>query len=101
MRDVFAEVFAAEPVDPTEAARRAMRPKLRARFYERAVVGDREGESGFPVLLDARPARTPAREMLAAPTRPLAEAIAGEWQAQRDVIDPALMPLTRLANAIV
>jgi chaperone required for assembly of F1-ATPase len=39
--------------------------------------------------------------VLAAPTLALAEAIAAEWQAQKDVIDPAKMPLTRLANAII
>jgi chaperone required for assembly of F1-ATPase len=45
--------------------------------------------------------RTPARRPLAAPSRELAQAIADEWQAQDDVIDPAHMPLTRLANSII
>ncbi len=31
----------------------------------------------------------------------MADAIAAEWEAQRDVIDPAKMPLTRLANSII
>jgi chaperone required for assembly of F1-ATPase len=31
----------------------------------------------------------------------LAQALAAEWNAQRDVIDPAKMPLTRLANSII
>ncbi|HEY7972302.1 MAG TPA: ATP12 family protein, partial [Xanthobacteraceae bacterium] len=31
----------------------------------------------------------------------LAQALAAEWDAQQDVIDPARMPLTRLANAII
>jgi chaperone required for assembly of F1-ATPase len=39
--------------------------------------------------------------VLSAPTRALAQAIADEWQAQEDVIDPARMPLTRLANATI
>jgi chaperone required for assembly of F1-ATPase len=103
MRDIFSEVFANQPGDPTEAARRAMRPKLAARFYQRAQVGERVGQAPecFPIVLDGRAVHTPARAMLTAPSRPLAEAIAAEWQAQRDVIDPAAMPLTRLANAIV
>lgn len=101
MRDIFAEVFATEPVDPTEAARRAMRPKLRARFYRSATVGGEAAGGGFAVLLDERSVRTPARETLAMPSRTLAEAVAAEWEAQRDVVDPALMPLTRLANAII
>ncbi len=36
-----------------------MRPKLRTRFYRETTVG--EGAEGFPVLLDGRPVRTPAR----------------------------------------
>src|SRR5205823_209103 len=38
---------------------------------------------------------------LAAPSRTLAQQLAAEWEAQRDVIDPAKMPLTRLANSII
>src|SRR5207244_3790257 len=45
--------------------------------------------------------RTPARRTLPAPCRPLAEAIAAEWRAQSEFIDPAAMPMTRLANAII
>jgi chaperone required for assembly of F1-ATPase len=96
MRDVFEEIFANQPLDPTEAARRNMRPQLRRRFFERAVV-----EDGRAIVLDGRPVRTPARNALAAPTRALAEALAAEWDAQRDVIDPARMPLSRLANSII
>jgi chaperone required for assembly of F1-ATPase len=99
MRDLFEEIFAKQPLDPTEAARRGMRPHLRPRFYTRAEVA--EGEGGFAVLLDGRPVKTPARRTLAAPTRALAEALAAEWEAQRDVVDPAKMPLTRLANSII
>ena len=99
MRDLFEEIFANQPLDPTEAARRGMRPHLRRRFYARAEVA--EGEDGFAVLLDGRPVKTPARRTLAAPTRALAEALAAEWEAQRDVVDPAKMPLTRLANSII
>jgi chaperone required for assembly of F1-ATPase len=85
--------------DPTEATRRSMRTVLPRRFYETATtvaVAD-----GHAVRLDDKPVRTPARRVLAAPTLALAEAIAAEWQAQKDVIDPAKMPLTRLANAII
>jgi len=99
VHDLFEEIFAHQPLDPTEAARRGMRPHLRRRFYARAEVA--EGEGGFAVLLDGRPVKTPARRTLAAPTRGLAEALAAEWEAQRDVVDPAKMPLTRLANSII
>jgi chaperone required for assembly of F1-ATPase len=73
-----------------------MRPKLPQRFY-RAAGADEAGQ----VVLDGRVARTPARNALAAPSRALAEAIAAEWEAQRELLDPATMPLTRLANAII
>jgi chaperone required for assembly of F1-ATPase len=101
MREIFTEIFENQPIDPTEAARRSVRRHLRKRFYELAHVGD-AGEGGaIPILLDGKPVRTPARRLLAAPTRALAEAIAEEWNAHTDVIDPARMPLTRLANAVI
>ncbi len=99
MRDIFAEIFENQSVDPMESARRGGRPHLRKRFYERAHVG--EGEGGFAVLLDGKQVMTPARRVLAAPTRQLAEAIMLEWNSQHDVIDPARMPLTRLANVAI
>lgn len=104
MRDIFTEIFASEPVDPIEAARRSLRPKkLRARFYERAHVGDTPAEAagGYAVLLDGRGIRTPARAMLTTPSKQLAQAIAEEWQRQHELIDPERMPLTRLANSII
>jgi chaperone required for assembly of F1-ATPase len=111
MRDLFEDIFTNQPLDPTEAARRSMRPQSRRRFYEHAQVDDQvedQAEGGaesrageFRILLDGRPVKTPARRTLAAPTRALADAIAAEWEAQRDVIDPARMPLTRLANSII
>jgi chaperone required for assembly of F1-ATPase len=66
------------------------------RFYEGASVG-----AGRAVLLDGRPVRTPGRAALAAPTEALAEAIADEWNAQGDLIDPRSMPMTGLANAAI
>ena len=99
MRDIFADIFATEPIDPMQSARRGMRPQLRARFYREAGVG--EAAEGFAILLDGKGVRTPARNVLAAPERTLAEAIAAEWTAQPDRIDPGKMPLTRLANVIV
>jgi len=74
-----------------------MRPQLRQRFYQRAEVG--AGRHGFDILLDGKPVRTPARCTLAVPNALLAHAIAAEWEAQREVVDPATMPLTRLANS--
>jgi chaperone required for assembly of F1-ATPase len=76
---------------------------LPKRFYKSVTVGERqgEGEAGFAILLDGRPVKTPARQALAAPTRAVADAIAAEWQAQRETIDPATMPATTLASSII
>ena len=99
MRDLFEEIFANNPIDPTEAARRPQRPAVKRRFYK--SVGLAPGRDGFAIELDGRPVKTPARRPLAAPTRPLGEAIATEWEAQTEIIDPAGMPLTRLANTVI
>ncbi|MGD9657438.1 MAG: ATP12 family chaperone protein [Methylocystis sp.] len=81
--------------DPVKAARDPARvpPK---RFYKEAVAAPAEG--GYGIFLDGRPVNTPARRPLLLPSRPLAEAIAGEWADQGETIDPATMPLTKLAN---
>jgi chaperone required for assembly of F1-ATPase len=100
MRDIFSEIFENQPLDPRESARRGGRPKLRKRFYSQAYVGEADGGS-FPLLLDGKPVKTPIRRALAAPTPALAGKIADEWNAQAELIDPARMPLTRLANAVI
>jgi chaperone required for assembly of F1-ATPase len=69
------------------------------RVYKKVAVQAAEG--GFAVMLDGRPVRTPGRKMLAVPSRALAEAIAGEWRAQGDKVEPRSMPLTRLASTAI
>ncbi len=53
------------------------------------------------IALDGRPVRTPGRLPLVVPFAPLADAIADEWRAVGDTIDPRTMPLTGLANAAI
>jgi chaperone required for assembly of F1-ATPase len=96
MRELFENAPAENPI---EAVRRTLRPALPRRFYATAATA--AVAEGHAVRLDGKPVRTPAGRLLAAPTLALAQAIAAEWDAQRDVIDPAKMPLTRLANAII
>jgi len=98
MRDILGDLFGDQPIDPTESARRGLRVPLRKRFYQRATVG--EGVP-YPILLDGRVVKTPAGGTLALPPRPLAQAIVAEWDVQGERIDPASMPLTRLANTII
>ncbi|HTV37081.1 MAG TPA: ATP12 family protein [Xanthobacteraceae bacterium] len=96
MRDLF---DSSQSESPDQAIRRGARPGLRRRFYAKATsIAVAEGHA---VRLDDKPVRTPARRILAAPTRELGEALAAEWDAQREIVDPAKMPLTRLVNAII
>lgn len=83
--------------DPVAAAQSGMRNALPRRFYETAAVLERDGL--FHVALDGRTARTPARNPLAVTSQPIAEALAAEWQAQAEKIDPSRMPLSRLVNS--
>jgi chaperone required for assembly of F1-ATPase len=69
------------------------------RFYKSVAV---TGETGaYAVALDGKGILTPARLALSVPARPLAEAIAREWDGQGEEIDPTAMPLTRLANTAI
>ena len=101
MRDILTDLFENQPLDPMVSARQGARASLRKRFYERASVADAPGEGGYAILLDGKPVKTPVRRALAAPSRALADTIAQEWHAQEKVIEPAIMPLTRLANAVI
>lgn len=67
------------------------------RFWSEAAV--HRSEAGFAVHLDARPIRTPAGRPLLLPTAAMAEAVAEEWQAQQEVVEPRTMPMTRAANS--
>lgn len=69
------------------------------RFWKQAEVIPEEG--GWGIALDERPVRTPERAPLAVTNRGLAEAVAAEWDAQGETIDPRSMPLTGIANAAI
>lgn len=64
------------------------------RFYNNVSVSP--VEDGYSIHLDGKPVKTPARQVLMAPTHKLAELIAVEWDAQADTIDPDTMPLTQV-----
>ena len=85
-------------IDPRAAVRRdaAVRPK---RFYKAVTVEPRDGL--FAVLLDGRAVKTPGRKPVALATAALAQAVAAEWEAQGEFIDPARMPVTRIVNSAI
>lgn len=99
MRELFDEVAGKSPLDPQEAARQNFRVPQRKRFY--TEVGVAEADGSFAVTLDGRPVRTPSGRHLAVPSREIADALAAEWAAQKETLDPLSMPLTRLANSII
>src|SRR5712672_2334622 len=99
MRELFDEVAGQSLLDPQEAVRRATRTPQRKRFY--ASVGVAETDGGFWITLDGRPIKTPSGRIVVAPAREIAEAIAAEWQAQKETVAPLTMPLTRFANSVV
>ena len=87
-----------ERTDPAILARGGQARQLPKRFYTNVTVEARGG--GHAVHLDGRPIRTPNKLVLVLPTPSMAAAIAEEWAAQREHIDPMSMPLTRLANSV-
>jgi len=99
MRELFDEAAGNAPGDPLDAARRSARAPQRKRFYAGAGIG--EAESGFSITLDGKPIKTPSGRLVIVPSRPIAQAIADEWNAQGEIIDPLTMPVTRLANSVV
>src|SRR5215831_3449562 len=99
MRELFDEVAGQSPLDPQEAVKRATRVPQRKRFYTDATVAEVDG--GFAVALDGKPIKTPSGKVVAVPKRAIADAMAAEWQAQKETIDPLTMPMTRFANSVI
>src|SRR5690606_34466837 len=74
--------------------------ELPKRFYK--VVDVARDDRGYSVTLDGRPVRTPGKKIpIEVPELSLAQALAEEWAAQQEFIDPATMPLVRLINSAV
>jgi chaperone required for assembly of F1-ATPase len=69
------------------------------RFYKEVTTVPQD--DGVAVLLDGKLIRTPAKAMLAVPSQALADAIAEEWLAQDERINPESMRLTKLANIAI
>jgi chaperone required for assembly of F1-ATPase len=69
------------------------------RFYKSASI--ESIESGWRVLLDGRPIRTPKKSSLVVPTAALADALADEWRMQDGIVEPSTMLLNRTANTII
>lgn len=89
------------PLDPNVAARKGFREseeRIR-RFWTAVDVA--QGEGGHLVLLDGRAPKTPAHARLILPTEAAARLVADEWAAQGEFVEPAAMPVTRLASTAI
>jgi len=102
MRDILSDLDLgdAKPSDPVREIQAGLKKVLPKRFYKQVAVIPGT-ESGFVVALDGKPVRTPSRQELGVPNADLAAALAAEWEAQTDTIDPATMPLTRMINTAI
>jgi chaperone required for assembly of F1-ATPase len=100
MRDIlYPDITPSDP-NPMRRAQAAMaRQALPKRFYKHAQISEKD--AGYRIQLDGRAALTPGRNPLALPTPASAELVAAEWLAQVDVIDPARMHATRIANTAI
>ncbi|MBE7731874.1 ATP12 family chaperone protein [Devosia faecipullorum] len=74
--------------------------ELPKRFYSSVDVA--RGEDGFSVTLDGKQVRTPGHKIpVVVQSLGIAQAMAEEWAAQGEFIDPASMPMVRLINSAV
>jgi chaperone required for assembly of F1-ATPase len=89
----------AEAAGPVALAKRDLKKALPRRFYAEVRAEQRDG--AFVLLLDGRLAKTPGRNPIALPALAATRALADEWSAQGETIDPAAMPLTRIVNAAI
>lgn len=69
------------------------------RFWKEVSL--EQGAYGHGIRLDGRALKTPKKGELYLPTRALADAVAAEWDAVGETIDPASMPMTGFANAAI
>lgn len=67
------------------------------RFYKQAGITEQEGL--WLVQLDGRSIRTPRGAVLAVPSKSVAEAIAKEWDAQGDEVEPDSMACMQITSA--
>ncbi|MEC8674150.1 MAG: ATP12 family protein [Pseudomonadota bacterium] len=71
----------------------------KTRFYKSVSLAEEAG--GLAVRLDGRTVKTPAGTPAFLPSRALAEAVAGEWDAQGEEIDAGSMPVFSLAVTVI
>tara|TARA_B100000795_G_C22799203_1_gene440921 strand:- start:14 stop:721 length:708 start_codon:yes stop_codon:yes gene_type:complete len=74
-------------------------PSLKKRFWKKATVVEVSG--GYGIELDGQRVQTPSKLPLIVVFRVIADAIASEWMAQVNLVNPSAMPATRMANSVI
>ncbi|KAK9300804.1 hypothetical protein QLX08_006656 [Tetragonisca angustula] len=69
------------------------------KFYRKTNILLSDGK--FEITLDQRKLKTPQRKVLQVDSKPLALAIAAEWDIQKNTIDKSSMHLTALCNTVI
>ncbi|WP_406604255.1 ATP12 family chaperone protein [Bartonella gliris] len=90
------------PLDKNDFAHKTQRLSCQShpkRFYKEVRVTCEE--SGFSILLDGYPVKTPARRPFLVPKEACAALVAQEFESQKEVINPVKMPITRLVNTVI
>lgn len=95
----FIEDAAKHMDDGYGRAQKHVKQQLPKRFYKSVDVGT-VGDA-FAVTLDGKTPRTPGQKPVVVPALDLATAMAAEWAAQEEFINPETMPLVRLVNTAV
>lgn len=100
MRDILSDLDPKGEVEKNPMRDVQKQTSLPKKFYDAVTISDDDG-NGFCVLLDGRAVKTPAKNTLKLPEKGVAEKVAAEWLAQSERIDPAKMPMTRMANTAI
>lgn len=70
------------------------------RFYKSVTLGE-PTDTGFQLLLDNKPVRTPDKKIFFIPTPELAALIVKEWEDQKEEILPATMPVCQMTMTLI
>ncbi|MGI9365388.1 MAG: ATP12 family protein, partial [Rhizobiaceae bacterium] len=99
MNDILGDRDPSVPDSPTRVSEPSRENQLPKRFYSDVSVSKQDAL--FVVTLDDKPVRTPGKALLGSSSETIANAMASEWAAQEERIDPMTMPTTRLVNTAI
>ncbi len=84
---------------PENTPEREQKPPKPKRFYKNVAVINEKGE--YAITLDDRKIKTPMKMALTVSNEQLANAIAAEWEQQKEFIDSETMIITKMTNTAI